>query len=183
MRRAILAGVLLCTGLFAQVAGDPARDYFTDVVVQNQHGEQLKLYSDLLEGRVVVIHSFFTSCEDACPLLVSKARTVQHWLGDRLGKDVYLISLSVDPAVDTPAALKTFADKMGARPGWHFVTGESGKIDLALRKLGYYVTEREAHNNIFLVGNVSTGLWKKVLGLSPPEKIIQVVDSVIRDAD
>jgi cytochrome oxidase Cu insertion factor (SCO1/SenC/PrrC family) len=169
-------------GLSADAEPDsPARRYFSDVPLVNQHGETLRLYSDLLRGKVVVIHVFFASCKNTCPLMMSTFQKLQDHLGDRLGRDVSLLSLTVDPANDTPEVLKDYAARVGARPGWHLLTGPGANVRLALAKLGQLVEEREQHSNIFIIGNESTGLWKKVRGLDPAEPIIALMDGVIAD--
>jgi len=162
---------------------DPAaaEHYFTDVTLINQNGRPMKLYSDLLKGKVVVVNAFFTSCKDTCPVMASSLAAIQDWLGDRLGKDVYLISMSVDPETDTPARLKEYAERFKARPGWFFLTGKKQNMDLALRKLGQYVEVREDHLNVMMIGNVPTGLWKKAMGLAKPADLIKVVESVVND--
>jgi len=151
-------------------AGDPspARRYFTDVELLDQDGNKLALYTDLLKGKVVVIQSFFTSCDGSCPLLTSRFAKIQEWLGDRQGKDVYLLSFSVDPDIDSPEKLKTYAGKLGARGGWRFVTGTRPNLQLALHKLGLYAEQPEQHKNLVLIGNEPTGLWKKVRDAMPP---------------
>jgi cytochrome oxidase Cu insertion factor (SCO1/SenC/PrrC family) len=158
-----------------------AQHYFTDVSLVNQHGESMRLYSDLLRGKAVIIQSFFCSCKGACPVMVGSFAKLQEWLGDRLEKDVRLISITVDPLQDTPARLKEYADRIPARPGWYFLTGSKENIALALRKLGQSTEVRENHSNVFLVGNVPTGLWKKAMGLARPEELIAVVAGVIDD--
>jgi protein SCO1/2 len=130
---------------------------------------------------VVVIDFFFATCQGTCLPMNRNLQKVQDSLGDRLGKDVYLISISVDPAVDTPARLKEYAKKLNARPGWYFLTGEKASVDFALRKLGQYVENKQDHTNIFIIGNERTGLWKKAFGLAKPDELIKVVDSVIDD--
>jgi protein SCO1/2 len=165
-----------------QAAEQPAaQKYFTDVSLTNQDGDAMRLYSDLLKGKVVVIDFFFATCQGSCLPMNRNLQKVQDSLGDRLGKDVYLISISVDPAVDTPAKLKEYAKKLNARPGWYFLTGEKASVNFALRKLGQYVENKQDHTNIFIIGNERTGLWKKAFGLAKPEDIIKVVESVIDD--
>jgi protein SCO1/2 len=158
-----------------------AQKYFTDVSLVNQDGEAMRLYSDLLKGKVVVIDFFFATCQGTCLPMNRNLQKVQDSLGDRLGKEVYLISISVDPAVDTPARLKEYAKKLNARPGWYFLTGEKASVDFALHKLGQYVENKQDHTNIFIIGNERTGLWKKAFGLAKPDELIKVVDSVIDD--
>lgn len=162
-------------------AAEAGKNYFTDVILVNQTGEKMRFYSDLIKGRVVIINVFFSSCHGSCPVMMGTFQKLQDWLGDRLGKDAYLISMSVDPEMDTPEKLKEYAAQLKARPGWHFVTGEKKNLEQALRKIGQYVDVRENHSNIFIIGNESTGLWKKAFGLAKIEDIIKVVESVLND--
>ncbi len=158
-----------------------AKAYFGDVELLDQRGETLRLYSDLMDGKVVVINSFFTSCTGVCPIMAGNLVQVQKWLGDRLGKEVHLISMSLDPVNDTPERVHEYAERFGARPGWFFITGEEDQVRAAQAKLGQWVDEPEAHTSIMLIGNVETGLWKKVQGLSRPAEIIPVLQSVLDD--
>jgi protein SCO1/2 len=159
----------------------PAQSYFTDVVLVNQNGEKMRFYSDLLHGKVVVINSFFATCPGSCLPMERNLEKMQQALGDRVGKDVHIISISVDPIVDTPANLKEYAKKLNARPGWYFLTGEKQNVDFALKKLGHLVANKQDHLNIFIIGNERTGLWKKAFGLAPSEELIKIVNSVLND--
>jgi protein SCO1/2 len=158
-----------------------AHQYFTNVVLVNQHGENMRLYSDLLKDKVVVIGSFFTQCEGACPMLSAKFAQLQDWLGERLQKQVYLILFTVDPETDTPEKLNTYAAKLKAKPGWYFMTGTKQHVDWALYKLGHYVEKKEAHRNIIIIGNEPTGLWKKALSVATAEDLVRILDSVLQD--
>lgn len=158
-----------------------AQGYFGEIPLVNQDGQTMRLYSDLIRDKIVVIDFMFTSCTGACPVMSNNFAKIQDWLGDRLGKDVHLISISVDPANDTPAKLKEYAARYKARPGWYFLTGSKENVDAALRKLGNYVDNPEAHQNLFLIGNDRTGLWKKAFGLAQPEELLPVVRSVVED--
>jgi protein SCO1/2 len=129
----------------------------------------------------VVINSFFATCPGSCLPMERNLEKVQEALGDRMGKDVYIISISVDPTVDTPANLKAYAKKLNARPGWYFLTGEKQNVDFALGKLGQLVANKEEHLNIFIIGNERTGLWKKAFGLAQSAEIVKVVESVVND--
>lgn len=158
-----------------------AARYFPDVPLVDQNGKTLHFYSDLLKGRTVVIDTIFADCGGACPMMTERFAKVQARLGDRVGRDVTLISITVDPANDTPEKLRGYAERVGAKPGWHFLTGEKANLDLVLKRLGQYVETREAHSNLFIIGNEATGLWKKALGLAPVEDVIAVVESVLDD--
>lgn len=162
----------------AQSAG---HQYFTDVVLINQNGEKMRLYSDLLQGKTVIINSFFATCQGSCLPINRNLEKVQEALGERLGKDAHIISISVDPTVDTPVALKAYAQKLHARPGWYFLTGDKESVDFTLKKLGQFVTDKQDHLNVIIIGNERTGLWKKAFGLAKSEELVKVVESVLDD--
>ena len=159
----------------------PAHKYFTDVELINQNGQKMRFYTDLLKGKVVIINSFFATCQGTCLPMNRNLEKVQQALADRLGKDVYIISISVDPSVDTPPRLKEYAKKLSAREGWYFLTGEKQNVEFALTKLGQFVSEKQDHLNIFIIGNERTGLWKKAFGLAPSDQLVKVVESVLND--
>ena len=158
-----------------------AQKYFTDVVLINQDGEKMRLYSDLLKDKVVIIDFFFATCQGSCLPLNRNLQKVQEALGNHVGKEVHIISISVDPTMDTPPRLKEYAKKLNARQGWYFLTGDKENVDFALRKLGGYVDDKQDHTNIFIIGNERTGLWKKAFGLAKSEELIKVVESVLND--
>jgi len=159
----------------------PARTYFTDTVLINQEGQPMRFYTDLLRDKVVIINTFFTTCTSVCPPMSKSLQAIQTWLGDRLGKDVHIISISVDAEVDTPTRLKDYAQKYKARPGWYFLTGKKANAEAALRKIGQFVESRDDHSTIIIIGNLQTGLWKKAMGLAKAGDLIKVVESVLDD--
>ncbi len=160
---------------------DALRNYFTDVSLINQNGQPMKVYSDLLKDKVVIINSFFTTCVSVCPMMARSIAKIQERLGDRLGKDVHIISISVDPETDTPPRLKEFADRFNARPGWYFLTGKKQDVEFTLRKLGQYVEAKDDHTTVIIMGNVRTGLWKKVMGMAAAEDLIKAAEGVLND--
>jgi len=155
--------------------------YFTDIELLDQNGSTKRFYSDLLQGKVVVINSFFTECTNVCPVLMKQFTDIQNAVGGRLGSAVHLLSLSLDPAHDTPPRVKEYAKRFSAKPGWYFLTGKKQNVDFALRKLGQYVEQKEDHYNLFIIGNEKTGLWKKAFGLAKSEKLIEIVEGVLND--
>jgi protein SCO1/2 len=158
-----------------------AEKYFTDVELLDQDGRKVRFYTDLLKGKTVVINAFFTTCTSVCPLMNRNLEKVQEALGDRLGKDVFIVSISVDPLTDTPPRLKEYAQKFHAKPGWSFITGKKENVDWALYKVGQYVESKNDHTTIIIVGNEATGLWKKALGMAKPAELVQIVESVAND--
>ena len=106
---------------------------------------------------------------------------IQEWLGPRLGKEAHMLSITIDPETDTPERLKAYAERFKARPGWYMLGGTKANVDTILRKLGLYVEQKQDHLNVFLIGNDTTGLWKKALGVADSSKLVTVVDSVLSD--
>jgi len=185
MKLTALIALFFVLGLLQVHAQEPqpsaAQKYFTDTILVNQDGEKMRFYSDLLKGKTVIIDSFFATCQGSCLPMNRNLEKVQEALGDRLGKDAYIISISVDPTVDTPPALKAYSKKLNARPGWYFLTGDKASVDFVLTKLGQFVDNKQDHLNIFIIGNERTGLWKKAFGLAKSEELVKVVESVIND--
>ncbi|HXC68811.1 MAG TPA: SCO family protein [Pyrinomonadaceae bacterium] len=159
----------------------PAQKYFTDVELLNQDGKKVRFYSDVLKGKTVVVNAFFTTCTSVCPPMNRNMEKIQEVLGDRVGRDVFLVSMTVDPETDTPARIKDYAQKFHAGPGWIFLTGKKENLDWALYKLGQYVEQKDDHKTIFIIGNEPTGLWKKAFGMANVAELVQVVESVVND--
>ena len=171
----------MATRTTASKEESPAKKYFTDVELLNQNGEKVRFYSDVLKGKTVVVNAFFTTCTSVCPPMNRNMEKIQEVLGDRVGRDVFLVSITVDPEVDTPARLKDYAQKFHARAGWVFLTGTKENLNQALYKLGQYVENKEDHKTIFIIGNEPTGLWKKAFGMANAGELVQVVESVVND--
>jgi protein SCO1 len=158
-----------------------AGKWFTDVELLDQDGRKVRFYSDVLKGKTVVVNAFFTTCTSVCPPMNRNMEKIQEALGDRLGKEVFLVSISVDPLTDTPPRIKEYAQKFHAKPGWVFLTGKKENVDWALYKLGQYVESKDDHTTVIIVGNEATGLWKKAFGLAKLADLVQIVESVAND--
>ena len=159
----------------------PAGKYFSDVELINQDGQKMRFYSDVLKDKVVVINTFFTTCTGVCPPINRTLERMQEALGDRLGKDAFLVSMSVDPETDTPSKLKEYSQRFHARPGWIFLTGKKENVDWALYKLGQYVETKDGHTTIIIIGNEPKGLWKKAFGMAKADELMKIVEDVIND--
>jgi protein SCO1/2 len=140
-------------------------NYFPNIELTTQDGKRVKFYDDLIKGKIVVIDLIYTHCVDACPLETARLAQVQKILGDRVGKDVFFYSISIDPKHDTPQVLKAYAEKYHAKPGWLFLTGKKADIDLVSKKLGLYSdpdpANRDGHTPSVVIGNESTGQWMR----------------------
>jgi protein SCO1/2 len=150
-------------------------DYFPNVALTTQDGKTVRFYDDLLKGKSVAINVIFTDCKDVCPLETANLVQLQRLLGDKVGKDIYFYSISIDPVRDTPEVLKAYAEKFGAGgPGWLFLTGKPDDIKLITRKLGLIrardaPTSRESHHAAYLMlGIEANGLWTRKHAVDNP---------------
>ena len=150
-----------------------------DVPVLDQHGNKLHFYTDLIKGKTVAINFIFTNCTTICPPLAATFARLQKEMGDKVGKDVHLISISVDPVTDTPERLKAWGAKFKAGPGWTFVTGEKQEMDKLLNALGAAVSKREDHTPAMIIGNDPKGAWTRTYGLAKTHQIIGLINDVI----
>ena len=150
-----------------------------DVELLDQDGRKVRFYSDLVKGKVVVINFIFTTCTTICPPLGATFARVQKDLGARAGRDVHFISVSVDPATDTPERLKDWGAKFHAGGGWTFVTGEKQHIDELLRALGAATARREDHTPTVLIGNDARGQWTRTYGLAAPSRLVQIINNAV----
>ena len=159
-------------------AGDAALSFSSakipNVHILDQNGKQLSFYDDLIKGKTVAINFIFTTCTTVCPPLTATFRKVQQTASER-GLDVKLVSVSVDPVIDTPERLRAFAEKFNADTGWTFVTGEKGEIDSLLQSLGVAVTNKNDHTPMILIGNDSLNYWTRAYGLSSPTKLVDLI--------
>jgi protein SCO1/2 len=146
-----------------------------DLPMVDQDGKTVRFRSDVVGDRIVVIDTFFTTCTLICPILGAIFMELQDLAGDRLGKDVVLVSISVDPLTDIPPRLKKYGEQWEARPGWMFLTGEKSNVDQVLGGLGMYAPDFTDHPSAFLVGDGKTGEWTRFYGFATPEQLMERV--------
>lgn len=159
-----------------------AARYFTDTELVDQDGKPRRFYSDLIRGKTVLINFAFASCKTACSPITANLARVQRLLGPRLGKDIHMITLTVDPVNDTPAKLKGFSQRFQAGPGWYFLSGSRANVEAVLKRLGGYTENPEQHLTSVIIGDSVTGTWLKALAMSPPENLAYAVEH-LNDAD
>ncbi|HEX7317707.1 MAG TPA: SCO family protein [Pyrinomonadaceae bacterium] len=147
-----------------------------DVELLDQDGRKVRFYTDLVKGKVVAVNFIFTTCTTICPPLGATFARVQKELGERAGRDVHLISISVDPATDTPERLKAWGAKFKAAAGWTLVTGPKPQVDELLRALGAATGSPSDHSPTVLVGNDAVGQWTRAYGLARPAVLVGLID-------
>jgi protein SCO1/2 len=149
-----------------------------DVALIDQNGKPRHFYSDLVKGKIVVMNAIYTSCPGVCPVQTQILSRVQTLLGDRVGKEVQLISVSLDPVTDTPQRMKEYAEKFGAGPGWAFLTGPKPDVDAVLKAMDLYASTPAAHTPMASVGYEPGEVWMKMVSISAPEDFITRIDYV-----
>lgn len=173
-----LAGLVLLAAAPAPRAAPPGSPwgaaYFPDVELLTHDGRTVRFYSDLVKDRRVVVSFVYTRCVKACGLITANLARVQRELGDRVGKDVHFLSVSLDPERDRPEALAAYAAAFKAGPGWTFLTGRAEDVALLRRKLGD-VAPVEEHAPRVSVGDDRTGTWWSTTALDDPRYLAMII--------
>jgi protein SCO1/2 len=157
---AALTAALACMPAHAQ-SNRWGAGHFPNLPVVTQDGKTLKFYDDVIKGRRVLVSFIYTNCPDICPLTTARMTQLEDMLGNEVGEDIFFISLTVDPARDTPARLKEFADAFGAGHGWLFLTGRPEDIRRINASLGDKSRSLDDHRNEIVLGNDATGEWMR----------------------
>ena len=163
-------------------AADNARwgaGYFPNVTLTTQDGVQVRFYDDLVKGKIVAINLIYTTCKYACPLETARLTQVAKLLGERMGRDIFFYSITIDPDHDTPQVLKAYAEKYQVGPGWTFLTGKKDEIETISKKLGLYSepdpSNPDGHMPMLLVGNEETGQWMRNSAMDNPKFLSRTI--------
>lgn len=185
---AAVAGAMIGTGLSSIPATARAsHTLIPDIEVTDQDGLTHQFYQDLIKDRVVMINFFFTGCGDTCPLVTENLRAVQDLLGDRVGRDIFMYSVSLQPELETPAILKAYAANWDVRPGWRFLTGQPVDLDHLRRTLGFadidpeFAVVKDSHTGLVRYGSDRLDRWAGTAGLGRPAWIAKAVTSLADD--
>jgi protein SCO1 len=159
-------------------AGAGAKPAIPDARLLDQEGREVRFYRDLLKGRVVAINFIYTTCAAICPRQGQSFRELQARLGERLGKDVLLISITSDPETDTPERLKAWAARFGAKPGWTLVTGEKSEVDRLVKALTGDIARTGEHSPFVLIGSGDKQVWRRANALAPADRLSEMIESI-----
>jgi protein SCO1/2 len=165
-----------------QQKSEPAAES-TEIDLRNhmlvdQDGQELMFVSDVIGDNIVVMDFVYTTCTTICPVLSALFTQVQGKLGDAVGDEVVLVSMSVDPVRDTPQRLKAYSAKHRAGEGWLWLTGPKADVDDVLTGLGAYTSNFEDHPSMVLIGDGRTGEWKRLFGFPNPDRVVQIVNDL-----
>ena len=184
--KAIIA-VLAAGALIAMLANSsqrvhPAASF--DVKLLNaelldQNGAQVRFTSDIVGDRIIALNFIYTDCSTACPVVSAIFEKLQNQLGEKRRQDVRLVSLSINPATDTPERLKAYAAHFHAQSEWSWLTGEKSQVDALLKGLGVYSTDYTNHTPVILVGDPVSGVWTRFNGFTSPETITARIDELL----
>jgi len=149
-----------------------------DLPLVDRDGRRVRLVSDVLDGRIAVINFVYTTCTTVCPVTSATFARLQTELGERLGDEVVLVSITVDPLRDTPARLKQYAAQHNAAEGWVWLTGAKGDVDAVLKGMGAYTPNYQDHPAMVLVGDARRGEWKRYFGFPSVNELRASVDAL-----
>lgn len=165
----------------APVAAKPAgtvRVKLPDVALTDQHGRTARFKSEFVADRLVVVNFVYTTCTTVCPVQSALFADLQQRLGERAGRDVSLLSVTVDPLRDTPVRLKEFAAQYQAGPGWSFLGGPKQAVDEVLKAFKVYTPNFADHPAVVLVGDPRTGEWTRFSGFPGSQQILARVNQL-----
>jgi protein SCO1 len=165
----------LCADDALQVG--PAQLAVPDVQVVDQSGQRLRFSSDIVKGRIAVVNGFFTTCTAFCPITQENLARLAKALGDRMGRDVVIVSVSVDPENDTPERMKAWGEKFHIAPGWTLVSGKKEDVQTLLKSLGLYVETPQRHQSALMIGSQKAG-WVRASSWSSAEKLVKVLEGL-----
>ena len=160
-------------------------EWFTNVPVTTQDGRTLRFYDDVMKGKILLINFFFTGCDDVCPLATDNLVRVQELLGDRVGKDIFFVSISLTPEHDTPEVMAAYAKAHGVGPGWVFLTGQKDDTELPRHRFGFWDidpavdADPEQHLGTVRLANEPMHRWAMSPSLLSPTGIVRAVHRVI----
>jgi protein SCO1 len=153
--------------------------FLPDLLLLDQNGRKVRFYSDLIKGKTVLISFFYTSCIYTCLIQGDVFSRLQAELGDRLGKEVFLISVTIDPETDTPQRLKTWGAQHGLKNGWTLVTGSRGDMSTLVGHLtGNPLGRIELHSPFIYIGNDKRSRWVATYGLAEPKRLMKIIEEM-----
>lgn len=195
MKRIAFTIIILLLTVYTSIATEPhqheggriplmgASSSAIDFTLINQDNRPVGLKD--FKGKVVLINFIYTNCKETCPILVHKFLEVQDAFKARLGKDIILLSITIDPERDTPMVLKRYAKTIGSKEvGWFFLTGKPQEVDKVLKDYGVYY-EKDPKGNIGHVNLIvlidKKGNRKNLGGFSyPKEMLLSAINEALR---
>jgi protein SCO1/2 len=112
-----------------------------ELALIDQSGQLLTLKA--LRGKVVLLTFTYSACAEVCPLITAAMAALQHRLTAAERQQVFFLSVTTQPEVDTPAVLHAYATRLGADlASWAFVTGHPQAVQEVWQAFGLTVKPR-----------------------------------------
>ena len=172
---------VLATSTLALAKQGPRAGYFPNTIVQTHEGKKLRFYDDVVQGKIVVFNMMYAVCTGICPGNTANLRQGQQALGSRLGKDIFMVSMTLQPQFDTPHALQDYVRRYDIQPGWMFITGQPKEMDVIRRRLGFFNDDPRIdgdlanHTGMVRVGNERLDRWFMMPALSRPQQMARAI--------
>jgi len=165
-------------------------DRFPNPLLITQDETPVRFYDDLVKDRTVIVNFMYASCSNICVPIAQNLGRVHKLLGDRMGRDIQILSLTIDSKVDDPAALRKYIEINGGdKEGWLYLTGDYDEIDRVRRSLGVYDldpvidADKSEHSGLITFGNDRTDRWAALPALMDSEEIVETVLRITRESN
>jgi len=135
-----------------------------DITLVNQDGKKVRLQSLLMGDTPVVVDFIYGTCTTICPVLSASFASLQGKLA-ATGQKVRLVSITIDPENDSPRVMKEYLKRFRAKPGWDFLTGSRGEIDIVMRAFNAYIPDKMSHYPLNMIRNPKDGSWVRLFGI------------------
>ena len=159
-------------------SSESAQVKFADVALIDQNGQSVRLEKDLVTDKIVVMSFIYTSCTTVCPVVSSIMGKVQKQLGARVGSEVQLVSISIDPQRDDAKRLNDYASTFQNGPGWSWLTGSVQSVNETLKGLGSFSGDFKSHQPLILVGDGNSHNWTRYYGFTDPAVLTREVEKL-----
>jgi protein SCO1/2 len=159
-------------------SSESAQVKFADVALVDQNGQSVRLEKDLVTDKIVVMSFIYTSCTTVCPVVSSIMGKVQKQLGARVGTEVQLVSISIDPQRDDAKRLNDYSRAFQNGPGWSWLTGSPQSVTATLKGLGSFSGDFKSHQPLILVGDGNNRDWTRYYGFTDPGVLTREVEKL-----
>ena len=164
-------------------SGTSVSDRIPNFELRTHEGRPVRFYDDLVKDHTVLVNFMYATCTGVCPGSTRNLVRIHELLGDRVGDDIMMLSLTIDgDNIDTPAALRAYADRYGGpRPGWLYLTGDYQQIDAIRRSLGVYDldpvidADKTQHSGLLTFGNDRTDRWSALPALMDSQMLVEAI--------
>ena len=157
-------------------AGAPVeRLVLPDIPVTDASGRQQGIVSRFAGEGALLIAFSYTDCLTLCPITHAILRGVDEGLSGPDAPPLTILTISLDPVRDTPARLADAAQQLGASQRWVWLAASPADTPALLSAMGAPPGPPEAHDPLFLMGDMASGDFRRIAGLPDPDEILSLV--------